>query len=69
MDRAIGGQMDERLLLKPEECAARLGLSRATIYELIRSGALESLKIGASRRVSVRALEQFVERQRATVTV
>lgn len=62
--------MDEqRLLLKPEEAAMRLGVSRATVYELMASGRLESLTIGKSRRIEVRALEQFVEARRSRATV
>lgn len=58
--------MDEKLLLKPEEAAHRLGLSRARLYELLtpQSGEpaqIESITIGRSRRISVRALEKFVE--------
>ena len=40
----------ERLLLRPREAAALLGLGRSTVYELIASGAIPSLTIGRSRR-------------------
>lgn len=56
--------MDERLLLKPEEVAARLGVGRSVVYVLMASGELESISIGRSRRVPVRALEDFVEARR-----
>jgi excisionase family DNA binding protein len=36
-----------RLLLRPEEVARSLGVSRTTVFELMRSGALRSVKIGA----------------------
>lgn len=49
-----------RLLLRPEEVARALGVSRTTVFELIRSGALRSVKIGAARRVSATALAEFV---------
>ena len=61
--------MDERLLLRPEEAAQRLGLSRATVYELIATGRIESLTIGKSRRIEVRALERFIEAQRRAQAV
>jgi excisionase family DNA binding protein len=56
--------VEERVLLRPEEVAARLGIGRSVAYELIASGELESIKIGRSRRVPVRALDAFVEARR-----
>jgi excisionase family DNA binding protein len=50
----------ERVLLRPEEAAKALGVSRTTVFELIRSGALRSVKIGAARRVSATALADYV---------
>ena len=49
-----------RLLTVTEVCAA-LGLSRPTVYVLIDSGDLKSLKIGRSRRISTRALQEFID--------
>jgi excisionase family DNA binding protein len=57
--------MSDKLLLRPEEVAERLSLGRTTVYEAIRSGRLESLKIGASRRVPVEALDRFVDSLKA----
>jgi excisionase family DNA binding protein len=51
---------DERLLLRPSEAAQRLGIGRTKVYELMRSGELRSVKIGAARRVSATALADFV---------
>ena len=53
-----------QLLLTPEQAATSLAIGRTTVYELMRSGALESVRIGASRRVPVIALEEYVERLR-----
>ena len=50
----------ERLLLRPAEAAKRLGIGRTKVYELMRSGELRSVKIGAARRVSATALAEFV---------
>ena len=50
----------ERLLFRPEEAAAVLGLGRTKVYELMASGALRSVRVGASRRVSATALAEFV---------
>jgi excisionase family DNA binding protein len=51
----------ETLLLKPEEAAQCLGICRSKIYELMRAGALESVRIGASRRIPTSAVARFVE--------
>lgn len=49
------------LLLTPEETADTLRVSRSKVYALIRSGALRSVKIGGSRRISATALSEFIE--------
>ena len=49
-----------KLLLKPEEAAAVLGVGRSKMYELLASGAVKSVKIGALRRVPATALEEYV---------
>ena len=51
----------ERLLLRPGEAAEALGLGRATVYALLLSGELRSVRIGRARRISVAALRDFVE--------
>lgn len=55
----------EKLLLTPEEAAYALGVGRSTLFELMNSDALESVKIGRSRRVPVAALAAYVERLQA----
>jgi excisionase family DNA binding protein len=57
MDDAMTG---ERLLLRPIEAAEQLGIGRTKVYELMASGELRSVKIGAARRVSATALADFV---------
>ena len=49
-----------RLLLTPSEAAAALGIGRSTVYELILSNALESVKIGVSRRIPADALAAYI---------
>lgn len=49
------------LLLRPEEAARVLGVGRSTLFELLRSGALRSVKVGRCRRISANALAEFVE--------
>ncbi|MEV0972724.1 helix-turn-helix domain-containing protein [Microtetraspora glauca] len=48
------------LLVRPERAAELLGIGRTKVYELIRSGALRSVRIGGLRRVSATALAEFV---------
>jgi excisionase family DNA binding protein len=49
-----------RLLLTPEEAARALGVGRTTLYELLRTGAVTSVRIGGSRRVPTSAVEDYV---------
>jgi excisionase family DNA binding protein len=53
-----------QLLLTPEQAAASLAIGRTTVYELLRNGALESVRIGSSRRVPIAALDEYVQRLR-----
>ncbi|MDQ3708052.1 MAG: helix-turn-helix domain-containing protein [Actinomycetota bacterium] len=55
----------DKLLLTPEEAAQVIAVGRSRLYELLRVGAIESVRIGSSRRISVQALEEYVERLRA----
>lgn len=57
--------MNESLLLTVDEAANRLRLGRSVTYRLVMSGELASVKIGGSRRVPVKALEEFINRQMA----
>ncbi|CCK26046.1 hypothetical protein BN159_1667 [Streptomyces davaonensis JCM 4913] len=48
-------------LLTVQEVMARLRLGRSTVYELIRSKALVSGKIGGRRRVSAASVERYIQ--------
>jgi excisionase family DNA binding protein len=52
----------EPLLLRVDEAAEALALSRTKVYELMASGELESVKLGRSRRVPVSALSDLLAR-------
>ena len=54
----------DKLLLTPAEAATVLGIGRTKVYELIAASALESVRIGACRRVPIRALHVYVEQLR-----
>lgn len=49
----------DQLLYTIDETAEILGLSRATIYRLVKSGHLVAVKVGRLRRVTRQALERF----------
>lgn len=53
------------ILLTVEEAARRLRVGRTTCFALIRSGALESIMIGALRRVPADAPAAYLARRRA----
>jgi len=53
----------DRLLLRVPEAAARLGLSRSTVYELIGAGQLRTVHYGRAVRIPVGELMAWVERQ------
>jgi excisionase family DNA binding protein len=55
----------EKMLLKVPEAVEVSGIGRSTLYELMRSGQLESVKVGRSRLIPVEALTDFVARLRA----
>lgn len=59
-----GREVMEKLLLTPEEAAAALGICRSKLYELLQAGVIESVHIGASRRIPVAAMVEYVERLR-----
>lgn len=55
----------DRLLLIPEDAAKIIGVGRTTLYELLRTGAIESVRIGRARRIPADALDDYVNRLRA----
>jgi excisionase family DNA binding protein len=56
--------MTERLLVSPREAAALLGIGRSTLYLLLQNGDLQSIHIGACRRIPVDAVTALIERLR-----
>ncbi len=51
----------ERLLISVEETAELLGVGRSTIYDLMRTRALPSVRIGRSRRIPLDGLREYIE--------
>lgn len=65
LGRARGGglvQRVERLLLTPEEAGEVLGVSKSTVYDLMRMRLLASIKLGRRRLVPVAACRELVAR-------
>jgi excisionase family DNA binding protein len=60
---------DDPILFKPVEATAKLGVGLTTVKALIRSGELESVRIGRCRRIPAEALEEYVSRLRAASRV
>lgn len=51
-----------KLMLTVEEAGQLIGVSRTVMYDLIGDGAIQSVKIGALRRVPRTALDAYVAR-------
>ena len=50
------------ILFTTEEVARLLGIGKCRVYDLIRQREIASVKVGASRRISARALNDYVSR-------
>jgi excisionase family DNA binding protein len=50
----------DKILYTPTEAAQALGISRSTIYVLLASGEIPSVRIGSCRRVPVDGLRRYV---------
>jgi excisionase family DNA binding protein len=53
-----------KVLLTPTEAAVALGIGRSKVYELMRSGALVSVRIDSCRRIPIDDLTALVARLR-----
>ena len=62
---AAGLLLSGAALLSLADVAARLSVSRATVYKLCRSGELQHVRIGNAIRVQPEALAAFVIARRA----
>jgi len=50
-----------RLAYSPSEVAVAIGVCRATVYNLMASGVLPSVKVGRSRRIRVADLHDYID--------
>lgn len=53
-------------LLKVSDVCERLQLGKSKVFELLATGQLESLKIDGARRISERAVDDFIARREAS---
>jgi excisionase family DNA binding protein len=60
--------MTDPILLTPTEAARALGIGRSKLYELMQEGVLESVRIGACRRIPTDALLALVAELRGGET-
>jgi excisionase family DNA binding protein len=61
--------MDTRLLLRVEEAAAALGISRALLYrDLLQPGTLRVVKIAGRTLIPVAELERYVRERTSEAT-
>jgi excisionase family DNA binding protein len=51
-----------RLLYSVEEAAQLLGIGRTFMFGLVAAGHVDSLKIGKRRKISRRALDEYIAR-------
>jgi excisionase family DNA binding protein len=55
-----GTEQVPTILVRPEEAARMLRVSRTEMFRLLDSGEIRSLLIGRRRRIPVAALDEFV---------
>jgi excisionase family DNA binding protein len=65
--RESSPEIDRTVLLNAKQVAERLSLGRATIYELMASGQLPTVRLGRAVRVPAYKLAEWVERQSSSV--
>jgi excisionase family DNA binding protein len=51
-----------RTMLTPEQAAEALGIGRTTMFALIKSGEIESVRVGRLRRVPLDSIEAYTNR-------
>ena len=56
-------------LLKPAEVSRMLNVSKSTVYRILKSGALPTVKVGFSKRVHPDDLNHFIDDCRKSMVV
>src|SRR5690349_6949500 len=60
VDTLIDRSVANRRSVRPAEAAALLGVCRDTVYVLMRSGQLRSVKAGRARLIPLAAIDEFL---------
>ena len=56
--------MEQKIkILRPDQAADRLNVSKRTVYRLIQAGHFVCLKVGGSVRITEPSVEQFIRKQ------
>jgi excisionase family DNA binding protein len=53
--------MEVPILFTPKQAASVLSISRSSLYNLLRSGELGSIRIGRSRRIAQAHMNKFID--------
>jgi len=61
--------LESPLVASPNQTMKAIQVSRKKLYELINSGELESYTEGKSRRITVKSINEYIERRLATEAV
>lgn len=60
---AVSRSDGQVLVASVNECMKALKIGRATLYELIKSGELDSYRQGRSRKILWRSVDTYIERR------
>ena len=60
--------MESKILLSPDETCEVIGVKRSTLFKMLETGDIPSIKIGRLRRIPVEGIRQWVQRQVAAQT-
>jgi hypothetical protein len=52
---------DEKLLYRPHEAQAALGIKNTKFWQLVKAGSLETRKLGGATVVPAESLHRFIE--------
>ena len=69
MSRATSIALEAPLVASPNQAMAMIQVSRKKLYELINTGELESYTEGKSRRITVKSINDYIERRLAAEAI
>ena len=69
MSRAVSIAFESPLVASPKQAMRAIQVSRKKLYELINTAELESYTEGRSRRITVKSINDYIERRLAAEVV